>query len=118
MLLLRQRKQKNRSLRRQSRKRKLILYWHRQIAKQQRKEAEQNYVSLQKIAEQIREKLVYPSLAEAKKQYAAMQKALAAAEQEIERKRQKVSELAEAMNTLKGQKLAEEENQKTAKSLQ
>ena len=87
------------------------------IAKQQRKEAEQNYVSLQKIAEQIREKLVYPSLAEAKKQYAAMQKALAAAEQEIERKRQKVSELAEAMNTLNGQKLAEEENQKTAKKL-
>lgn len=87
------------------------------IAKQQRKEAEQNYVSLQKIAEQIREKLVYPSLAEAKKQYAAMQKALAAAEQEIERKRQKVSELAEAMNTLKGQKLADEENQKTAKKL-
>lgn len=87
------------------------------IAKQQRKEAEQNHVSLQKIAEQIREKLVYPSLAEAKKQYAAMQKALEAAEQEIERKRQKVSELAEAMNTLKGQKLAEEENQKTAKKL-
>lgn len=87
------------------------------IAKQQRKEAEQNYVSLQKIAEQIREKLVYPSLAEAKKQYAAMQKALEAAEQEIERKRQKVSELAEAMNTLKGQKLAEEENQKTTKKL-
>lgn len=87
------------------------------IAKQRRKEAEQNYVSLQKIAEQIREKLVYPSLAEAKKQYAAMQKALEAAEQEIERKRQKVSELAEAMNTLKGQKLAEEENQKTAKKL-
>ena len=87
------------------------------IAKQQRKEAEQNYVSLQTIAEQIREKLVYPSFAEAKKQYAAMQKALAAAEQEIERKRQKVSELAEAMNTLKGQKLAEEENQKTAKKL-
>lgn len=87
------------------------------IAKQQRKEAEQNYVSLQKIAEQIREKLVYPSLAEAKKQYAAMQKALEAAEQEIERKRQKVSELAEAMNTLKGQKLAEEENQETAKKL-
>ena len=87
------------------------------IAKQQRKEAEQNYVSLQKIAEQIREKLVYPSLAEAKKQYAAMQKALAAAEQEIERKRQKVSDLAEAMNTLKGQKLAEEENQKSAKKL-
>ena len=87
------------------------------IAKQQRKEAEQNYASLQKTAEQIREKLVYPSLAEAKKQYAAMQKALAAAEQEIERKRQKVSELAEAMNTLKGQKLAEEENQKTAKKL-
>ena len=87
------------------------------IAKQQRKEAEQNYVSLQKIAEQIREKLVYPSLAEAKKQYAAMQKALEAAEQEIERKRQKVSELAEAMNTLKGQNLAEEENQKTAKKL-
>lgn len=87
------------------------------IAKQQRKEAEQNYVNLQKIAEQIREKLVYPSLIEAKKQYAAMQKALAAAEQEIERKRQKVSELAEAMNTLKGQKLAEEENQKTAKKL-
>lgn len=87
------------------------------IAKQQRKEAEQNYVSLQEIAEQIREKLVYPSLAEAKKQYVAMQKALEAAEQEIERKRQKVSELAEAMNTLKGQKLAEEENQKTAKKL-
>ena len=87
------------------------------IAKQQRKEAEQNYVSLQKTAEQIREKLVYPSLAEAKKQYAAMQKALEAAEQEIARKRQKVSELAEAMNTLKGQKLAEEENQKTAKKL-
>ena len=87
------------------------------IAKQQRKEAEQNYVSLQKIAEQIREKLVYPSLAEAKKQYAAMQKALEAAEQEIAKKRQKVSELAEAMNTLKGQKLAEEENQKTAKKL-
>ena len=87
------------------------------IAKQQRKEAEQNYVSLQKIAEQIREKLVYPSLAEAKKQYAAMQKALEAAEQEIERKRQKVSDLAEAMNTLKGQKLAEEENQKSAKKL-
>lgn len=87
------------------------------IAKQQRKEAEQNYVSLQKIAEQIREKLVYPSLAEAKKQYAAMQKALEVAEQEMERKRQKVSELAEAMNTLKGQKLAEEENQKTAKKL-
>ena len=87
------------------------------IAKQQRKEAEQNYVSLQKIAEQIREKLVYPSLDEAKKQYAAMQKALEAAEQEIAKKRQKVSELAEAMNTLKGQKLAEEENQKTAKKL-
>lgn len=87
------------------------------IAKQQRKEAEQNYVSLQKIAEQIREKLVYPSLAEAKKQYAAMQKALEAAEQEIAKKRQKVSELAEAMNTLKGQKLAEKENQKTAKKL-
>lgn len=87
------------------------------IAKQQRKEAEQNYVSLQKIAEQIHEKLVYPSLAEAKKQYAAMQKALEAAEQEIAKKRQKVSELAEAMNTLKGQKLAEEENQKTAKKL-
>ena len=87
------------------------------IAKQQRKEAEQNYVSLQKIAEQIREKLVYPSLAEAKKQYAAMQKALEAAEQEIAKKRQKVSELAETMNTLKGQKLAEEENQKTAKKL-
>ena len=87
------------------------------IAKQQRKEAEQNYVSLQKIAEQIREKLVYPSLAEAKKQYAAMQKALEAAEQEIAKKRQKVSELAEAMNTLKGQRLAEEENQKTAKKL-
>lgn len=87
------------------------------IAKQQRKEAEQNYASLQKTAEQIREKLVYPSLAEAKKQYAAMQKALEAAEQEMERKRQKVSELAEAMNTLKGQKLAEEENQKTAKKL-
>lgn len=87
------------------------------IAKQQRKEAEQNYVSLQKIAEQIREKLVYPSLAEAKKQYAAMQKVLEVAEQEMERKRQKVSELAEAMNTLKGQKLAEEENQKTAKKL-
>lgn len=85
------------------------------IAKQQRKEAEQNYVSLQKTAEQIREKLVYPSLAEAKKQYAAMQKALEAAEQEIAKKRKKVSELAEAMNTLKGQKLAEEENQKTAK---
>lgn len=87
------------------------------IAKQQRKEAEQNYASLQKIAEQIREKLVYPSLAEAKKQYAAMQKALESAEQEIAKKRQKVSELAEAMNTLKGQKLAEEENQKTAKKL-
>ena len=87
------------------------------IAKQQRKEAEQNYASLQKIAEQIREKLVYPSLAEAKKQYAAMQKALEAAEQEIAKKRKKVSELAEAMNTLKGQKLAEEENQKTAKKL-
>lgn len=87
------------------------------IAKQQRKKTEQNYVSLQKIAEQIREKLVYPSLAEAKKQYAAMQKALEAAEQEIAKKRQKVSELAEAMNTLKGQKLAEEENQKTAKKL-
>lgn len=87
------------------------------IAKQQTKEAEQNYVSLQKIAEQIREKLVYPSLAEAKKQYAAMQKALESAEQEIAKKRQKVSELAEAMNTLKGQKLAEEENQKTAKKL-
>ena len=87
------------------------------IAKQQRKEAEQNYVSLQKIAEQIREKLVYPSLAEAKKQYAAMQKALEAAEQEIAKKRKKVTELAEAMNTLKGQKLAEEENQKTAKKL-
>lgn len=87
------------------------------IAKQQRKEAEQNYVSLQKIAEQIREKLVYPSLIEAKKQYAAMQKALEAAEQEIERKRQKLSDLAEAMNTLKGQKLAEEENQKSAKKL-
>ena len=87
------------------------------IAKQQRKEAEQNYVSLQKTAEQIREKLVYPSLAEAKKQYAAMQKALEAAEQEIAKKRQKVSELAEAMNTLKGQKLAEEENQKTAKKI-
>ena len=87
------------------------------IAKQQRKEAEQNYVSLQKTAEQIREKLVYPSLAEAKKQYAAMQKALEVAEQEIAKKRQKVSELAEAMNTLKGQKLAEEENQKTAKKL-
>ena len=87
------------------------------IAKQQRKEAEQNYVSLQKIAEQIREKLVYPSLAEAKKKYAAMQKALEAAEQEIAKKRQKVSELAEAINTLKGQKLAEEENQKTAKKL-
>ena len=87
------------------------------IAKQQRKEAEQNYVSLQKIAEQIREKLVYPSLVEAKKQYAAMQKALEVAEQEIAKKRQKVSELAEAMNTLKGQKLAEEENQKTAKKL-
>ena len=87
------------------------------IAKQQRKEAEQNYVSLQKTAEQIRETLVYPSLAEAKKQYAAMQKALEAAEQEIAKKRQKVSELAEAMNTLKGQKLAEEENQKTAKKL-
>ena len=87
------------------------------IAKQQRKEAEQNYVSLQKIAEQIREKLVYPSFAEAKKQYAAMQKALEVAEQEIAKKRQKVSELAEAMNTLKGQKLAEEENQKTAKKL-
>ena len=87
------------------------------IAKQQRKEAEQNYVSLQKIAEQIREKLVYPSLAEAKKKYAAMQKALESAEQEIAKKRKKVSELAEAMNTLKGQKLAEEENQKTAKKL-
>lgn len=87
------------------------------IAKQQRKEAEQNYVSLQKTAEQIREKLVYPSLAEAKKQYAAMQKALEVAEQEIAKKRKKVSELAEAMNTLKGQKLAEEENQKTAKKL-
>lgn len=87
------------------------------IAKQQRKEAEQNYVSLQKIAEQIREKLVYPSLIEAKKQYAAMQKTMESAEQEIERKRQKVSELAEAMNTLKGQKLAEEENQKSAKKL-
>lgn len=87
------------------------------IAKQQRKEAEQNYASLQKTAEQIREKLVYPSLAEAKKQYAAMQKALEAAEQEIAKKRKKVSELAEAMNTLKGQKLAEEENQKTAKKL-
>lgn len=87
------------------------------IAKQQRKEAEQNYASLQKTAEQIREKLVYPSLAEAKKQYAAMQKALEAAEQEIAKKRQKVSELAEAMNTLKGQKLAEQENQKTAKKL-
>lgn len=46
-----------------------------------------------------------------------MQKALEAAEQEIAKKRQKVSELAEAMNTLKGQKLAEEENQKTAKKL-
>lgn len=87
------------------------------IAKQQRKEAEQNYVSLQKTAEQIREKLVYPALAEAKKQYAAMQKALEVAEQEIAKKRKKVSELAEAMNTLKGQKLAEEENQKTAKKL-
>lgn len=87
------------------------------IAKQQRKEAEQNYVSLQKIAKQIREKLVYPSLAEAKKQYAVMQKALEVAEQEIAKKRKKVSELAEAMNTLKGQKLAEEENQKTAKKL-
>ena len=87
------------------------------IAKQQRKETEQNYVSLQKIAEQIREKLVYPSLAEAKKQYAAMQKALEAAEQEIEKKRRKVSDLAEAMNTLKGQRLAEEENQKTSKKL-
>ena len=87
------------------------------IAKQQRKEAEQNYVSLQKIAEQIREKLVYPSLIEAKKQYAAMQKALEAAEQEIEKKRRKVSDLAEAMNTLKGQRLAEEENQKSAKKL-
>ena len=32
------------------------------IAKQQRKEAEQNYVSLQKIAEQIREKLVVSNL--------------------------------------------------------
>lgn len=87
------------------------------IAKQQRKEAEQNYVSLQKIAKQIREKLVYPSLIEAKKQYAEMQKALETAEQEIEKKRQKVSDLAEAMNTLKGQRLAEEENQKTAKKL-
>ena len=46
-----------------------------------------------------------------------MQKAFEAAEQEIAKKRQKVSELAEAMNTLKGQKLAEEENQKTAKKL-
>lgn len=37
------------------------------IAKQQRKEAEQNYVSLQKTAEQIREKLVYPSPCRSKK---------------------------------------------------
>lgn len=87
------------------------------IAKQQRKEAEQNYASLQKIAEQIRENLVYPSLIEAKKQYTAMQKTMEAAEQETEKKRKKVSELAEAMNTLKGQKLAEEENQKAAKKL-
>ena len=93
------------------------MYWHRRLQNSREKKTEQNYVSLQKIAEQIREKLVYPSLAEAKKQYAAMQKALEAAEQEIAKKRQKVSELAEAMNTLKGQKLAEEENQKTAKKL-
>ena len=58
---------------------------------------------------------MYPSLAEAKKQYAAMQKALEAAEQEIERKRRKVSELAEAMNTLKGQKLAEERKSENSK---
>ena len=87
------------------------------IAKQQRKEAEQNYANLQKITEQIRKNLVYPSLAEAKKQYAAMQKTMESAEQEIEKKRRKVSELAEAMNTLKGQKLAEEENQKAAGKL-
>ena len=80
---------KIRSLRRQSRKRKLILYWHRRLQNQQRKGSRAKSMSAcRKSAEQIREKLVYPSLAEAK-QYAAMQKALEAAEQEIAKKRQK-----------------------------
>lgn len=56
---------------------------------------------------------MYPSLAEAKKQYDAMQKKIEASEREMEKKRQKVTELSEAINTLKGQKLSEEDNEKS-----
>lgn len=83
------------------------------IAKQQLKEAEQTYTNLQKAAEKIQGELVYPSLAEAKKQYDAMQKKIEASEREMEKKRQKVTELSEAINTLKGQKLSEEDNKKS-----
>ena len=83
------------------------------IAKQQLKEAEQTYTNLQKAAEKIQGELVYPSLAEAKKQYDAMQKKIEASEREMEKKRQKVTELSEAINTLKGQKLSEEDNEKS-----
>lgn len=83
------------------------------IAKQQLKEAEQTYTNLQRAAEKIQGELVYPSLAEAKKQYDAMQKKIEASEREMEKKRQKVTELSEAINTLKGQKLSEEDNEKS-----
>ena len=60
---------------------------------------------------------MYPSLAEAKT-VCRNAESIGGGRAGDREETAKVSELAEAMNTLKGQKLAEEENQKTAKSLQ
>jgi len=106
-------KEKQHELAQQVEKGEADLLLAQTIAKQQLKEAEQTYTNLQRAAEKIQGELVYPSLAEAKKQYDAMQQKIEASEREMEKKRQKVTELSETINTLRGQKLSEEDNEKS-----
>lgn len=82
------------------------------VAAQQIREAEQQYQNAHTETKKIRETLVYPSLAKAKKQYEAMQKQIITSGKALSRKQKAVSDLSDAINTLKGQIMQEQEKKK------
>ena len=85
------------------------------VSRQQLIQAEADYTNAKNETAKIREKLVYPSLTEAKKQYGKMKKQLTDAENAVKQKQQDVSEQKELVNTRKGQVIQESEKQKQTK---
>ena len=84
------------------------------IEKQREKDAEEKYKTEQKEIEKISSTLMYQSLEKARKQYDAMQKKLASSETAIGKKKQEVQSVSDAVSTMKGQLIAEQEKKRAA----